>query len=163
MQQYREIKSRHADAILFFRMGDFYEMFFEDALVAARALDLTLTSRSKDSSGGSIPMCGVPFHAVDGYLARLVRKGYRVAICEQVEDPRKAKGVVRREVGDAQVFRVELLDCLGKARLRVGEVWRKQEACEEQKRRTQQALCGHAGAFLGSQSMLAREERACLV
>jgi DNA mismatch repair protein MutS len=79
-------------------MGDFYETFFEDALVAARALELTLTSRSKDSSGGAIPMCGVPYHAVDGYLARLVKKGFRVAICEQVEDPRKAKGLVRREV-----------------------------------------------------------------
>jgi DNA mismatch repair protein MutS len=98
MRQYHDAKRQYRDAIVFFRMGDFYEMFFEDALVAARALDLTLTSRSKDSAGGSIPMCGVPFHALDGYLARLVRKGYRVAICEQVEDPRKAKGIVRREV-----------------------------------------------------------------
>src|SRR5207247_1871533 len=75
-----------------------YEMFFEDALVAARALELTLTSRSKDANGGGIPMCGVPFHAVDGYIARLVKRGFRVAICEQVEDPRKAKGIVKREV-----------------------------------------------------------------
>ncbi len=79
-------------------MGDFYEMFYEDALTAARALDLTLTSRSKDANGGGIPMCGVPHHAMDGYLTRLVRKGFRVAICEQVEDPRQAKGLVRREV-----------------------------------------------------------------
>ena len=79
-------------------MGDFYEMFYEDALVAARALELTLTSRSKDASGGAIPMCGLPYHALDTYLPRLVRKGYRVAICEQVEDPKKAKGIVRREV-----------------------------------------------------------------
>ena len=79
-------------------MGDFYEMFYEDALVAARALELTLTSRSKDANGGGIPMCGVPFHAVDGYIARLVKKGFRVAICDQVEDPRKAKGLVKREV-----------------------------------------------------------------
>jgi DNA mismatch repair protein MutS len=98
MRQYQDAKRQYRDAILFFRMGDFYEMFYEDALVAARALELTLTSRSKDASGGAIPMCGVPFHAVDGYLSRLVRKGYRVAICEQVEDPRHAKGVVRREV-----------------------------------------------------------------
>jgi DNA mismatch repair protein MutS len=98
MRQYLEAKRLHSDAIVFFRMGDFYEMFFEDAVTAARALDLTLTSRSKDASGGSIPMCGVPHHAVDGYLARLVQKGFRVAICDQVEDPRKAKGVVRREV-----------------------------------------------------------------
>ncbi len=73
-------------------MGDFYEMFYEDALTAARVLELTLTSRAKDASGGAIPMCGVPFHAADTYSARLVRKGYRVAICDQVEDPRKAKG-----------------------------------------------------------------------
>jgi DNA mismatch repair protein MutS len=97
MRQYLDAKRQHRDAIVFFRMGDFYEMFYEDALVASRALDLTLTSRSKDA-GGAIPMCGVPFHAVDGYLARLVTKGFRVAICEQVEDPKKAKGVVRREV-----------------------------------------------------------------
>jgi DNA mismatch repair protein MutS len=98
MRQYHDAKRQYRDAIVFFRMGDFYEMFFEDALVASRALELTLTSRSKDAQGGAIPMCGLPFHALDGYLARLVRKGYRVAICEQVEDPRKAKGVVRREV-----------------------------------------------------------------
>jgi DNA mismatch repair protein MutS len=98
MRQYLDAKHQHPDAIVFFRMGDFYEMFYEDALVAARVLDLTLTSRSKDSAGNGIPMCGLPFHAADGYLARLVRKGHRVAICEQVEDPRKAKGLVRREV-----------------------------------------------------------------
>src|SRR5947207_9556614 len=98
MRQYLDAKQRHREAILLFRMGDFYEMFYEDALVAARALDLTLTSRSKDANGGSIPMCGVPFHAIDAYIARLVKKGFRVAICEQVEDPRKAKGVVKREV-----------------------------------------------------------------
>jgi DNA mismatch repair protein MutS len=98
MRQYLEAKRRHRDAIVFFRMGDFYEMFYEDALTAARALDLTLTSRSKDTNGSAIPMCGVPHHAADAYVARLVRRGFRVAICEQVEDPRKAKGVVRREV-----------------------------------------------------------------
>src|SRR5947207_10259968 len=98
MRQYLDAKRQHRDAIVFFRMGDFYEMFYEDALVAARALDLTLTSRSKDAGGAGIPMCGVPFHAMDGYLAKLVKKGFRVAICEQVEDPKKAKGLVRREV-----------------------------------------------------------------
>ena len=98
MRQYLDAKRQHPDAIVFFRMGDFYEMFYEDALVAARALDLTLTSRSKDAGGSGIPMCGLPFHAVDGYLAKLVGKGFRVAICEQVEDPRKAKGLVKREV-----------------------------------------------------------------
>ena len=98
MRQYLDAKQQHRDAILFFRMGDFYEMFYEDALLAARTLELTLTSRSKDANGGGIPMCGVPFHAADTYIARLVKKGFRVAICEQVEDPRKAKGVVKREV-----------------------------------------------------------------
>ena len=98
MRQYLDAKRQHQDAILFFRMGDFYEMFYEDALVAARALDLTLTSRSKDAGGVGIPMCGLPFHAVDGYLAKLVGKGFRVAICEQVEDSKKAKGLVKREV-----------------------------------------------------------------
>jgi DNA mismatch repair protein MutS len=98
MRQYFEAKRQYRHALLFFRMGDFYEMFYEDALVASRALDLTLTSRSKDASGTPVPMCGVPFHAADGYIARLVRKGYRVAICEQIEDPKKAKGVVKRDV-----------------------------------------------------------------
>ena len=98
MRQYFDAKRQHRDAIVFFRMGDFYEMFYEDALTAARALELTLTSRSKDASGGAIPMCGVPHHAADTYIARLVRKGFRVAVCEQVEDPRKVKGLVRREV-----------------------------------------------------------------
>jgi DNA mismatch repair protein MutS len=97
MRQYLDAKQQHRDAILMFRMGDFYEMFYEDALVASRALELTLTSRSKDGNGG-IPMCGVPFHAVDAYIGRLVKKGFRVAICDQVEDPRKAKGIVKREV-----------------------------------------------------------------
>ena len=98
MRQYFDAKRQYRDAIVFFRMGDFYEMFYEDALTAARALELTLTSRSKDASGGAIPMCGVPFHAADGYIARLVKKGFRVAVCEQTEDPKKAKGLVRREV-----------------------------------------------------------------
>ena len=98
MRQYLDAKRQYPDAIVFFRMGDFYEMFYEDALVAARALDLTLTSRSKDASGSGIPMCGLPFHALDGYLAKLVGKGFRVAICEQVEDPKKAKGLVKRAV-----------------------------------------------------------------
>ncbi len=98
MRQYLDAKRQYRDAIVFFRMGDFYEMFYEDALTASRALDITLTSRSKDASGGGIPMCGIPHHAVDTYLTRLVQKGFRVAICEQVEDPKTAKGLVRREV-----------------------------------------------------------------
>jgi DNA mismatch repair protein MutS len=98
MRQYLDVKRQHRDAIVFFRMGDFYEMFYEDALTAARVLELALTSRAKDTAGAAIPMCGVPYHAVDTYLGRLIRQGYRVAICDQVEDPRKAKGLVRREV-----------------------------------------------------------------
>ncbi|MCA1561146.1 MAG: DNA mismatch repair protein MutS, partial [Acidobacteria bacterium] len=98
MRQYLDAKRQHRDAIVFFRMGDFYEMFYEDALTAARALELTLTSRSKDTAGGAIPMCGVPFHAAETYIGRLVRKGFRVAVCDQVEDPKKTKGLVRREV-----------------------------------------------------------------
>jgi DNA mismatch repair protein MutS len=98
MRQYLDAKEQHRDSILLFRMGDFYETFYEDALVASRALEITLTSRSKDANGGGIPMCGVPHHAVDTYIARLVKKGFRVAICDQVEDPRKAKGIVKREV-----------------------------------------------------------------
>ena len=97
MQQYQQIKSRHANAILMFRMGDFYEMFYEDAEVASRELGLTLTSRN-NGGASEVPLAGVPVKAVTEYLRRLVQKGYRVAICEQVEDPRQAKGIVRREV-----------------------------------------------------------------
>ena len=98
MQQYHRMKAEHPDALLFFRMGDFYEMFFEDAVAAARALDIALTSRSKDGAGTPIPMCGVPHHAANTYIGRLVERGFKVALCEQMEDPRTAKGVVKREV-----------------------------------------------------------------
>ena len=97
MKQYTEIKSRHRDEILFFRMGDFYEMFGEDAVIASGILQIALTSRDK-SRENPVQMCGVPYHAAEGYLARLIQAGKRVAICEQVEDPRLAKGLVRREV-----------------------------------------------------------------
>src|SRR3954469_3577059 len=97
MQQYREIKARHQSAILFFRMGDFYEMFYEDAETAARVLGLTLTSRN-NGGAAEVPLAGVPVRAGQDYLRRLVQQGYRVAICEQVEDPKVAKGIVRREV-----------------------------------------------------------------
>ena len=95
MRQYRAAKEAYPDALLFFRMGDFYELFFEDAVVASRELQLTLTARDKLRA---VPMCGVPYHAAEGYLQRLLRRGFRVAICEQMEDPKLAKGVVRREV-----------------------------------------------------------------
>ena len=98
LQQYRRIKAEYPDTILFFRMGDFYEMFFEDAEIASKALQITLTSRHGSATTPSVPLCGVPYHAVDTYLARMIRQGFRVAICEQVEDPRAAKGIVKREV-----------------------------------------------------------------
>ncbi|HUS65258.1 MAG TPA: DNA mismatch repair protein MutS [Kofleriaceae bacterium] len=97
MRQFLDVKADHPDAIVFFRMGDFYEMFFDDAVVAARALDLTLTSRDKGRED-AIPMCGVPHHAGRGYLARLTELGHKVVVVEQTEDPRQAKGLVRREV-----------------------------------------------------------------
>ncbi len=97
MKQYRDIKSRHQDAILFFRMGDFYEMFYEDAEVASRALGLTLTSRN-NGGASEVPLAGVPVKAAGEYLRRLITQGYRVSICEQTEDPKQAKGIVRREV-----------------------------------------------------------------
>ncbi len=97
MQQYLELKEKYHDTFLFYRMGDFYEMFFEDAELASRILGITLTSRDKQAEN-PIPMCGVPYHAADGYISKLLEAGYKVAICEQVEDPRKAKGLVKREV-----------------------------------------------------------------
>jgi DNA mismatch repair protein MutS len=97
MRQYAAIKSEHPTALLFFRLGDFYELFFEDAILAARELEITLTSRNKEK-GLAVPMCGVPYHAAEGYISKLIRKGFKVAICDQVEDPRLAKKLVRREV-----------------------------------------------------------------
>lgn len=97
IQQYLSIKEGVQDAFLFFRLGDFYEMFFDDAILASRELEITLTGRDGGDSE-KIPMCGVPYHAADAYIAKLIEKGYKVAICEQVEDPSQAKGIVRREV-----------------------------------------------------------------
>ena len=97
MRQYAAIKKQHPNALLFFRLGDFYELFFEDAVVAAKELQITLTSRNKEKDQ-AIPMCGVPYHAAEGYLSKLLRKGFKVAICEQMEDPKIAKKLVRREV-----------------------------------------------------------------
>lgn len=102
MAQYLEIKAEYPDALLFYRMGDFYEMFFDDAVAAAEALDIALTKRGKHD-GADIPMCGVPVHAAEGYFLTLIRKGFRVAVCEQMESPAEAKkrgykAVVKREV-----------------------------------------------------------------
>src|SRR5690606_30337714 len=98
LRQYQQIKTEHPDHVLFFRCGDFYEMFFEDARTCAEVLGITLTSRGTDTEGNPVPLAGVPYHSVDGYLARMIRAGFRVAMCEQVENPKTAKGVVRREV-----------------------------------------------------------------
>ncbi|HAH87995.1 MAG TPA: DNA mismatch repair protein MutS, partial [Armatimonadetes bacterium] len=97
LRQYMNIKEENPDVILMFRLGDFYEIFGEDAKVASKELEITLTGRNAGEAG-RIPMCGVPFHAVDRYVARLIQRGYRVAICDQVEDPKQAKGLVRRQV-----------------------------------------------------------------
>jgi len=113
MQQYREIKSRHGNAILLYRMGDFYEMFYEDAEVGSRALGLTLTSRN-NGGAAEVPLAGVPVKAVGEYIRRLVAQGFRVAVCDQVEDPKVSTGVVRREVTETvtpgAAFADELLD-----------------------------------------------------
>src|SRR3954466_12181273 len=97
LRQYLEIKKSHPGTILFFRLGDFYEMFNEDAVIGSRELEITLTARHKESAN-PIPMCGVPYHATASYIARLVKKGYRVAICEQSEAATKGKKLVKREV-----------------------------------------------------------------
>src|SRR5579862_5216904 len=100
MKQYQQFKGQYPGYVLFFRMGDFYEMFWEDAQLAAKVLGVALTSRSRGGLGAedAIPMAGVPFHAVDGYLRKMIAAGHKVAICEQAEDPAQAKGVIRREV-----------------------------------------------------------------
>jgi len=97
MKQYVEIKEQHKDCILLFRMGDFYEMFFEDAITAAKVLDITLTSRNKGKED-SVPLCGFPYHAAPAYIAKLIERGFKVAICEQMEDPKDAQGIVKRDV-----------------------------------------------------------------
>src|ERR1700688_3704553 len=97
MQQYNAVKTRYPHALLLFRLGDFYELFYEDAMIAARELQITLTSRNREK-GQPIPMCGVPYHAADGYIARLIRAGFKIAICDQMELPGPGKKIVRREV-----------------------------------------------------------------
>ena len=126
MRQYAAVKKEHTNALVFFRLGDFYELFFEDAVVASRELQITLTSRNKEK-GIAIPMCGVPYHSADNYIAKLIRKGFKVAICEQMEDPRVARKLVKREVtrvltpgttADAQLGSDEnnFLACVARAR-----------------------------------------------
>src|SRR6056297_4098732 len=97
MRQFLQIKADYQDAILFFRLGDFYEMFMDDAVAAAKILDITLTSRNKGAAE-EVPLCGIPYHSCQPYIAKLVEAGRKVAICEQVEDPRQVKGIVKREV-----------------------------------------------------------------
>src|SRR5436190_11358816 len=97
LKQYQDIKLQHPGTLLFFRLGDFYELFFDDAVIGAKELEITLTARHRER-GNPVPMCGVPYHAASGYITKLVRKGYRVAICDQTEDAKKATKLVRREV-----------------------------------------------------------------
>src|SRR3989442_1215683 len=97
MRQYHAVKQETPDALLFFRLGDFYELFFDDAVTASRELEITLTARNKER-GNPVPMCGVPYHAADSYIAKLLRKGYKVAICDQMEAPQKGVKLVKREV-----------------------------------------------------------------
>jgi DNA mismatch repair protein MutS len=97
LRQYQEIKRQHPGTLLFFRLGDFYELFFDDAVIGSKELEITLTARNREH-GTPVPMCGMPYHSASGHIAKLVRKGYRVAICEQTEDPKKATKLVRREV-----------------------------------------------------------------
>src|SRR5580693_511531 len=97
MRQYHAVKKQHPSALLLFRLGDFYELFYEDAVVASKILQITLTSRNKEKDQ-AVPMCGVPYHAAENYIARLIRAGHKVAICEQMEQPGPGKKIVRREV-----------------------------------------------------------------
>ncbi|MDW7675746.1 MAG: DNA mismatch repair protein MutS, partial [Bacillota bacterium] len=97
MRQYFNIKNQYKDAILFYRLGDFYEMFYDDAVLASKELEIALTARDAGKENKA-PMCGVPFHAAHVYISRLIKKGYKVAICEQVSDPKASKGIVEREV-----------------------------------------------------------------
>src|SRR6202047_4362191 len=97
MLQYHAVKKQHPEAMLLFRLGDFYELFYDDAVVASRILQITLTARNKEK-GEAIPMCGVPYHAAENYIAKLIRAGHKVAICEQMEEPGPGKNLVRREV-----------------------------------------------------------------
>ena len=105
-RQYYEIKQRNPDCLLFFRLGDFYEMFDDDARLAARELDLTLTTRDRnvEDPAERTPMCGVPYHSAEAYIGRLIAKGYKVAICEQMEDPALAKGLVERDIIRKHMF-----------------------------------------------------------
>src|SRR4030042_5264242 len=98
LRQYLQIKEQYPDCILFFRMGDFYEMFLDDARTASPILEVVLTTRDRNKEN-PIPMCGIPYHAADVYVAKLLKKGFKVAICEQMEDPSQTKGLIRREVG----------------------------------------------------------------
>ena len=98
MDQYRQVKAQHQDTLVFFRFGDFYEMFYDDAVVASRELEITLTSRPQSKNTERVPMCGVPHYRLDTYLTRLVEKGFKVAICEQLEGPQKGKALIQRDV-----------------------------------------------------------------
>lgn len=127
MEQYMHFKRLYPDAILFFRMGDFYEMFFDDAKIASKLLGLTLTARNHGKSSGNVPLAGLPYHSIDNYLAKLIKNGKKVAICEQVEDPRKSKGVVKRDVVEVVSPGTALADSLleeFRNNFLLGVIWR---------------------------------------
>lgn len=98
MEQYRQVKDKHLDALLLFRFGDFYELFYDDAVTASRALDIVLTARPQGKASERVPMCGVPHHRLEFYVARLIEKGHKVAICEQMEEASAGRGLIRRDV-----------------------------------------------------------------
>ena len=127
MRQYAAVKKEHPTALLFFRLGDFYELFFDDAIVAAKELQITLTSRNKEK-GIAVPMCGVPYHAAEGYIGKLIRKGFKVAICEQMEDPRLAKKLVRREVTRVVTPGRQRIRRWGRKRTTFWRRWRRSES-----------------------------------
>lgn len=118
MKHYLEIKEKYKDTIVFYRLGDFYEMFFDDAKTASRELEITLTGRDCGQEERA-PMCGIPFHAAESYISKLIQKGYKVAICEQLEDPKTAKGIVKRDVirvvTPGTVIESSMLDEIGRA------------------------------------------------
>src|SRR6267378_2081148 len=128
MMQYHAIKARYPHALLLFRLGDFYELFYEDAIIAARELQITLTSRNREK-GQPIPMCGVPYHAAEGYIARLIRAGFKIAICDQMEQPGPGKKLVRREVVrgvesrlEDWVFQRDYAECILREQFGVAEL-----------------------------------------
>ena len=136
LDQFRAIKKKYPDAILFYRMGDFYEMFFDDAVIASEVLGLRLTSRAHGNASQKVPLAGFPHHQIDSYLTRMVKAGKKVVIVEQVEDPKKAKGLVKRDV--VQIATAGTNPCLGGS----GNAARQSYRCPDQRRKKMGACLG---------------------